>query len=160
MLGLTEIEATLPGGPPTSTYGKTVFLVTHLTKAHGPTSIVAFSSLAILVSIRMIKAFIHSSYPPSVSLPASSSSSSADSTPVPTTKHIPLILRILLPLPEIFLLLLLATLLSSLLTLSSPPYSIPVLGRITVSTHRVRLVEFPLKRANWKWVGKTGGTSV
>jgi MFS superfamily sulfate permease-like transporter len=184
MLGLAALEQTLPTGPPSTTIEKTHFLFSNLDQAHGPTSIVAFSSLAVLVLIRGLKVLIKSYYPgpaagmeeighhPSsaVQTPGISEGNGTNGPPLPTsqpststsTKPTPIIFKVLLALPEILLVILLTTLLSSLLSFSSPssPWHIPVLGRITVSTHRDQLFSFPITKGNWKWVKKTTGTSV
>lgn len=64
MFGLEGLEASLPApsGPP-STFERSYFLITNLSKSHAPTAIVAFSSLAVLVAMRAVKTFIKSYYP-------------------------------------------------------------------------------------------------
>jgi hypothetical protein len=166
MLGILDLESTLPT-PPTTFFEKTHFLVTHFTYAHGPTSVIAFGSLGVLLVIRTIKGIVRSYC----------TTSSCEGSGVDTDKDIsngtnsenerpPLLiaaLKPLLPLPEILLVILLTTLLTSTLRLAEPPYNIEVLGRITISTHQTSLIDFPIKphdRRNWKWVHKTTGTSV
>ena len=56
----------------------------------------------------------------------------------------------------------LSTLISSLFRFDEAPYEVDVLGRITVFTHHRQFVAFPIwpGTLGWKWVSKTGGTSV
>ena len=168
MCGLVPLESTLPAGPPHTFFQKTHFLISHLMHIHWPTAIIAFGSLGVLMLIRMLKSFVKSYYPPPSAIhtlsPSVPESTSADkhspTTPFPST-----IIKFLKPfihLPEILLVILVTTLITSLFHLSSSPYNVEVMGRITVSTHHGQFIKFPIWPGGngWKWVGKTGGTSV
>lgn len=89
----------------------------------------------------------------------------SDKPPARPPLPIRILTPIFIPLPEILLLILITTVLSSTLNLSGPIYNIPVLGKISVGEDQGSLFDFPIHpwkdgSGDWGWIRKTTGTSV